>query len=306
MKTPISQPNPLYLDSLWEHLLRFLPSEEELLRQAKECRALQRLRGVKRATDLLRILLSYSACDLSLCATSAWAWANRSGHLSDVAILNRLRTAGPWLEHLILQIIAKRVQAPQLPMGLQLRLADATTMSIPGSNGADWRLHVSYDPLSPRMASVRLTTGKVGEHLSRFPVQANELWIADRGYGFRRSLAWVLEAKAHFIVRIPWNMSTFQYLDGNSFDLFGALRAIPQGGVGDFAVRTQPEPKNSVPALEVRLVAMRKRPEDAEKARKKVLKEAARRNRWVDPRTLEACDYIMVLTSLPATAMGPG
>ena len=53
--------------------------------------------------------------------------------------------------------------------------------------------------------------------------------------------------------------------------------------------------------LILRLVIRRKSPEQAETEQKRLLKEAKKRGKKPDPRTLEAANYVLLLTSLPAS-----
>jgi hypothetical protein len=55
----------------------------------------------------------------------------------------------------------------------------------------------------------------------------------------------------------------------------------------------------------LRLVIRRKDPEQAEAEQKRLLKDARKRGKQPDPRSLEAAKYILLLTSLPAAAFPP-
>ena len=55
----------------------------------------------------------------------------------------------------------------------------------------------------------------------------------------------------------------------------------------------------------LRLVIRRKDPEQAEAEQKRLLKDAKKRGKQPDPRSLEAAKYILLLTSLPADAFPP-
>src|SRR5438445_9354645 len=57
--------------------------------------------------------------------------------------------------------------------------------------------------------------------------------------------------------------------------------------------------------LILRLVVRRKDPEQAEAEQKRLLKDAKKRGKQPDPRSLEAAKYILLLTSLPATTFPP-
>jgi hypothetical protein len=61
------------------------------------------------------------------------------------------------------------------------------------------------------------------------------------------------------------------------------------------AEASPPEP------LILRLVIRRKDPEQAQAEQKRLLKDAKKRGKQPDPRSLEAAKYILLLTSLPAT-----
>jgi hypothetical protein len=57
--------------------------------------------------------------------------------------------------------------------------------------------------------------------------------------------------------------------------------------------------------LMLRLVIRRKTPEQAEAEQKRLLKDAKKRGKKPDPRSLEAAKHILLLTSLPADAFPP-
>jgi IS4 transposase len=52
--------------------------------------------------------------------------------------------------------------------------------------------------------------------------------------------------------------------------------------------------------LNLRLVIRRKSDEEAEAEKKRLIKQASRKGKKIDPRSLQAAHYIMLLTSLPA------
>ena len=57
--------------------------------------------------------------------------------------------------------------------------------------------------------------------------------------------------------------------------------------------------------LILRLVVRRKDPEQVEAERKRLLKDAKKRGKQPDPRSLEAAKYILLLTSLPVATFPP-
>src|SRR5229473_1330318 len=134
----------------WKQLLSRLGSAEELEATAKASGALLRRREIKSAADLLRLALAYGPCGMSLRTAAAWAATMGLGDLSDVAVLNRLRASADWLQEIVGWLLAQRLNCSSATPGRIIRLVDGTTISEPGSDRADWRLHYSYDPRSER------------------------------------------------------------------------------------------------------------------------------------------------------------
>src|SRR5215216_5914821 len=146
--------------------------------------------------------------------------------------------------------------------------------------------------------SYRIDRWSGGENLQRLTYQPGEIVLADRGYARARNLRLVKEDGADFIVRTGWNSLRFKHPDGNQFDLFAALHAQKRQQ-GELKVQVDEGPNVTEP-LELRLVIWRKSPEQAQAEQNRLLKNAKKRGTKVDPRSLEAAKYVMLLTSLPA------
>jgi hypothetical protein len=292
------------LEHEWPYLLSFLPPEETLEATARSFGAIQRRRAVSQASTLLRLALVYGFCGFSLRQTAAWAEAADIASLSDVALLKRFRRAPDWLGHLLGVKLAERVTA--LPVkAKRLRLVDATTVSAPGSSGTDWRVHLDYDLGALAISEIQLTRVEGGESLFRFDFDPAELVVADRGYSLRPGLAHVVEAGAHFIVRLNWSSVPLQRPSGEEFRLLPEMRTLADAQVGVFDLEVAPNPREQVPAIPVRLVAVRKSEEAAQEARKKALREGARKGHKLLPETLELASYVLVLTSTSAADFSP-
>src|SRR3954463_197485 len=287
------------LETQWEYLLSMLPAKVDLEASARDKGALLRRRVIQSAETLLRLALAY-CCGLSLRQTSCWAHLQGLGKLSQVGVMKCLRRSAAWLEFLVVTKLAERAECRQI-QGLRLGLGDATTVSAPGSQGTDWRVHLGFDLGSLTIDAVELTGAEGGESLSRFQVGAREVLIGDRGYAHRRGLWAVGQAGGDFLVRATLQNLAPQTLGGESFDLLRAARSLPEGEVGEFAVQTVATRK--VPAMTARMIILRKSEEAAEQAREKIRKEARKKGRAVDPKTLEAAGYIFLLTSLPAAQL---
>jgi hypothetical protein len=279
--------------SEWAYVLGFLP--KDFARSAWAQGALLRRRQVDSASDLLRLALGYALCDWSLARTAAAAEGMGMGHLSDVAVLKRLRRCGSWLEHLTSQLLRQRAAVGALPT-LRLRLGDATTVSRPGSQGADWRIHACYDAGRGCFDQFVLTDATGGESLRRYPLRPGDVLVADRGYAHLDALTAVGAVPAHFVVRTPWNRFAFQTEAGEAWDLLTFLRRLPDAQVAEAFVQAVADGGG----VGARLVALRKSPAAAEVARRRILREAKRKGKTPDARTLECAGYFFVLTTLPS------
>ena len=292
----------IILEYQWPYLLSFLPSEDELERTARETGALRRKRQVRSASALLRLAFAYGFCGLTLRQTAAWAEVANVASLSDVALLNRLRGASVWLGLLLGLKLAERAPPPlQNGQRFRLRLVDATTISRPGSKGTDWRVHMGYDLATLSIDHVELTDHRGGETLTRFPLGPGDIMVGDRGYSHRRGIFSAVKAGADFLIRLNWQNVPLEHRGGEPFDLLRALRGLPEADAGDFDVRVKRSAET--PAVPARIVATRKSEAAAEAARRRVMKERAKKSRNLDPQTLEAAGYIFVLTSLPGDVL---
>lgn len=289
------------LENQWEYLCSYLPEGLDLDRSARDSGALVRRRGVESGEALLRLALAYSVCGFSLRQTAAWAQVAEVAHLSDVALLKRLRNAASWLGQILGAMLAKRVAfQPPAGCGLRVRLIDATSLSARGSRGTDWRVHLGLDLESLSIDHLELTDARGGETLRRLPVQPGELIVGDQGYAHRPGLAAVRRAGADFLVRMNWQNLPLQDRQGRAFDPLAAAREIEEAKVAQWEVQFH-EGGETFPC---RLVAVRKSEAAAEEARRKVLKERSRKGR-VQPETLEAASYTLVLTSVSEDLLDP-
>jgi hypothetical protein len=149
----------------WADVVAWLPRNLDEL--AASSHGFQRRRAIKTPADFIRVAMAYSVLDLSLRAVAAWCSDHSIGELSDVAVLGRLRRGWPFLKAVFEELIAAQVrEAPRAGPQRRIRLIDATTLSHPGSSGADWRLHATYDPARGVVDGVELTDGRGGEHLA--------------------------------------------------------------------------------------------------------------------------------------------
>lgn len=134
-----------------------------------------------------------------------------------------MRHTLPWLGRIIGAWLQQRQSRLAGQVGC-VRLIDATTISQPGSQGTDWRLHAKFDLAAFSLTGVEITDAGGGETLERHAAQEGEINVADRGYAHRRGLGAIFAALAYIVVRITWQNLPLEQADGRKFDLIGWLR----------------------------------------------------------------------------------
>jgi hypothetical protein len=280
----------------WEQLQEHLPPDFDLQRTARARRAFVRAREVKDVAALLQLAMAYGGCGMSLRDVCAWAAATGVAKLKNPSLIGRLCNAAPWLGDIVAGLVRRKVMVPAKRWsGYRLRALDATTLCQPGADRTTWRVHVGYDLATRQVDQIELTDVRGGENLQRLTYQPSEIVLADRIYARARNLLQVNEEGADFIVRTGWNSLSWKHPDGSELDLFATLRAQKRQ-TSEIQVRVE----NGKKHLEVRLVVWRKSPEQAQAEQERLLKNAKKRGTNVDPRSLKAAEYVMLLTSLPA------
>jgi len=287
--------------NIWEQVRAHLPPDFDLQRTARERRAFLRKREVRDVASLFRLAMAYGACGMSLRETCAWAGALKLASLSEPSLMERLCKAAPWLGDIVAALITQQATVPAKRWaGHRLRAIDATAICQPGADRTTWRLHVGYDLASGQVDEIALTDGRGAENLQRLTYRPGEIVLGDRIYARARNLQLVRRDGADFIVRSGWNSLRLKRPNGSEFDLFATLRA-QAGQEGEVRVRVD-EGSGVSASLELRLIIWRKTPEQAQAEQERLLKNAKKRGTKIDPRSLEAAKYVMLVTSLPADA----
>src|SRR6266567_3469433 len=284
----------------WPEVSARFPADFDVEATARSRGAFTRAREIKNAETLLRLALAYGGCGMSLRETCAWAEAGGIVSLSDPSLLDRLCKAAPWLGDIVAALIAEQAKVPAGRwVGYRLRALDGTSICEPGADRTTWRLHVGYDLATGQVDQVELTDLHGAENLQRLTYRPGDIVLGDRCYARPRDLRPVIDAGADFIVRTGWNSLRLLQPNGEPFDLFAALAAQVEQE-GEVQVRIHEGPAETPPPepLMLRLVVRRKDPEQTEADQKRLLKEARKRGKQPDPRSLEAAKYILLLTSL--------
>lgn len=285
------------MDEEWDLLAALLPKGWRDL--AKRTGAMRRARGEIRSPEvLLQVLLLHVATGLSLKQATARSKVQGLATISDVGLLKRLRSSEAWLRVLAQRMFETsrfaRARTPALK-GRRLRAVDATTIEEPGATGTDWRVHYSLGLPEMRCDFYELTDDKGGETYRRIPVQRGDIILGDRGYCHREGVAHVLRQQGDVIVRL--NSSNFPLVCARAddpFELLPHLRRLRGHQPGEWSVRFLADED----LWRARLCAVRKSRHAADRAKKKILQQAAKKHVQVRPETLEAAEYVFVLTTL--------
>jgi hypothetical protein len=288
---------------LFEDLLRRLPRGIDLEALARETKAIERSRKLESGTNLLRLALARGPGGLSLSATAAWATLLGFPPMSDPGVKYRLDKAVEFLDAIVVRQLADKAQGPSWCWpGRVLRLGDGSCFREPGAKTASWRLHAVYDLGRGGFSHLELTDQHGAETIGRGAPVAGEVRILDRGYARLPALRRFREQNgrtADFIVRTGWNAFRLIGANGADFDLFDWLRGLPgDGAPGEIAIGARDGTRE--PALPLRLIAVRKSPEATEAVRVKLRRDASRKQKNLDPRSLEAAEFIVLATTLPA------
>jgi hypothetical protein len=258
--------------------------------------------------------------------TAAWAEATGLAAVSNVAVLQRVRNCVPWLEMLVARmLVATQPRAPtRMPVtgDRPIRLVDGTVLAKADKAAREAGGVCVWSLNDERFSCFELTDETEGERLDRAAVIPGEIRIADRAYLQPERIARVLAAGADVVIRAPsccrhafgmGNGARWQDADGCAVDLTTLLALTAKGtDVVDrpiwMALSGKPGARPE-PRVAVRLVALRKPHEAAKKSFAKVVAEAARRGSELQPGTVIASEWLILVTSLrtpefPAAVIG--
>lgn len=279
------------------------------MEMARELGAFRRARGIADARGLLQVMLIHLAEGCGLRDTAARASLAGIAEVSDVALLKRLRSCGPWFEWLVQQLHAAPElggaapgDAAGLLRGRQLRVVDGSVVSEPGATGSQWRLHYAIGLPQLQCQEVHLSAFDDGETLKRFAVHAGDVFVADRGYAHPGGIAHVRQHGGDVIVRM--NLVTLPLLQpasGQALDVLAQVRTLQVGEVGSWPVRLKVKAERGgagAHQVQGRLCALRKSAQAAAAGRQRVRRESQRGGTQLRPETLEAAGYVLIFTTL--------
>jgi IS4 transposase len=290
------------LESEWALVTRFLPEGWQELARAHG--ALRRTRGIKDADTLLRLILLHVAAGLSLRQTVVRAKNAGLAEITDVALLKRLRASEPWLRAMTEQMLKRTRFGQDLnPQwgNRRVRVVDATTVQEPGATGTSWRVHYGLQLPSLECDFFEVTDVTGGETFKRLPVQPRDLVLGDRGYAHPEGVAYVVRNHGDVVVRLKYKHFPLRDRNGAKFEFLRNLRTLHEYEPGEWDVDFD----TSSGRITARVCAVRKSPDAAQRAKNQLIKAAKKKGKSVAPDTLEAAEYVFVLTTLPQAEASP-
>src|SRR5208337_4727775 len=179
--------------------------------------------------------------------------------------------------------------------GAEFRINDATVLSIPGSEGTDWRLHAVYDPSQCRLRRIEITDCHGGERLDRDQPRPGDVVCGDRGLARASGIHAVSEAGAYVLLRMHWQNIRLEDAQGRPLDLNKVLKRADLGDTGTY-VYVPLKGKVPVPA---RLLIRPLPSQVAARNRQRLRRNAAKKGRTPSATALRLAGYFCLLTTLP-------
>jgi hypothetical protein len=284
------------IDDDWNEIVELLGGERLIADRARETKAFLRPRGIRSATDLLRLTLAYCLGRVGMRATTAWAAVSGIADISDVALLGRLRNTGAWLCQLVSRLI--KLDEAGIAKGRLIRVLDATSVGKAGAdekkNNGVWRVHCSFDLQREQFDFVELTDESEGECIDRVPVVPGEIRIGDRGYLQADRIGQVLEQGGDVLIRAGWNNA--RWLDDEEKP-FGLIEKLKRSNRKIVDIPVWLDRKKGAP-IKLRLIGLRKPEAAANQATGKLKREAKAKGRQIREETLIAAGFVILVTSL--------
>ena len=284
----------------WDVLKSFLPANWRELATATG--ALKGLRKDKSPENLLRVLLLHLGCGHSLQETAVRARQAQLADMTAAAVWNRLHKSARWLRGMCVELFRERGWEQAGAGGFQIRALDATLVKEPG-RGSLWRIHYSVRLPSLACDFFRLTGTKgagTGESFRQFPFGAGDYVLADRGYSTVVGLRHVAQADAFATVRVNTKSLPLGTPQGAPFDLLAAVRGLRRAGqIGCWPVAALDGRESPVVG---RVCALRKTAEAIRVAHKALRRQASKKGKQLQPRTLEFAKYVILFTTFPEDA----
>jgi hypothetical protein len=296
-----------YSDEDWKAVLAHLPAETERLAHEHKVINVQWPNvKVQDAATLLRFVLLHVGADIPLRQTVTLIAEAGGPSLAPVWLHKRMRRAQPYLAALVELMIADVVEdaTPESWAGYEMVSLDATTVSGPGAEGSDVRLHCVLRLHDLRVRDVCVTSASEGETLKNFVWESDTLVIADRGYANAPGIFWAVDHGAAVLVRVNRGALPLVAPSGGAIDVLAWCRGlkdnVPHERRAVVSHTTGKGKAREERKLTGRLIGLHLPAEQALGARERTRREEGPA---VTAEKLEAAEYVVLFTTAPASRL---
>jgi len=256
------------------------------------------------AQTLLRFILLHVGADLPLRQTVAVVAKGGGPNVAPIWLHKRMRAAQPYLAALIERMVSdvERAATPERWAGYEMLCLDGSSVSGPGSEGTDVRMHAVLRLHDLRVRDVRVTSVTEGETLRNFMWTRDQLIIVDRGYANAPGIAWAVDQGADVLVRVnrgalPLYRPSSSITSDEPMDVLGWCRSLRGGHDAAecpaVAVHGKGRTRREVRG---RLIGFHLPNLQAREARERVRREEGPS---VTADQLEAAEYVILFTTAP-------
>lgn len=284
-------------------ILPHLPQQME--ETAKHTGAIHRKRGVRSATDLLRMLFLYASSKFSFRILAVAACALGIADISDTAWRKRFSNAVPFLRetlHYMLSSILPSTDVSAFKGVKNVLLVDASVIRQEGKQQDQQRIHLCYSLNENRMKQVKVSDPHTAESLAHFSMKKGDLIMADAGYGTAQNYIYAQGQGADVILRITPKCFCLYDADGEKISLTALLKEAEEKRLEwiDIFGFCKYRGKTGF----VRVIAHKLSDKQAEKARKRKTRKASKNQRQIRTDTLLCAGWVTVITSLGSEYSG--
>jgi hypothetical protein len=292
----------IHADRDWQMLLSYLPDDyEQLAREHRLMNPQWTNAKVTSAQELLRFILLHVGADLPLRQTVVTVAQAGGPKVSQVWLHQKMRRARPYLAALVARLMADTaaIASPEQWAGYEMVCLDGSTVSGPGAEGSDARIHGVLRLHDLAVRDVLVTGAVDGETLRRFSWMPEQLVIVDRGYSNAPGIAWVVDQGAAVLVRVNRGALPL-YDEEQHVDVLEWCRDLPGHRATERTAHVVHGTGRNARRVDGRLIGFRLPDREAQAARERVRREEGP---GVAEEHLEAAGYVVLFTTAPASRL---